>query len=232
MARRGAGDLSAALRVALYYAPELDDPLWDAGCRWLGRDPEHAAPREQPALPDIAEVTSDARGYGFHCTLKPPMRLATSYADLRDELASLAPSIRPFDLPPLAVADLSGFLALRETAPCPELQALADLCVAGPDRHRLPPDTAELQRRRGSGLPPDMNALLLRWGYPGVFARWRFHMTLTRRLTPDEHSLWRPATDRHFAAALAHPRRVTSLCLFTQPGPGTPFLLAERITLG
>ena len=160
------------------------------------------------------------------------MRLATSYAELRENVVSLAQSIRPFDLPPLAVADLSGFLALRETAPCPELQALADACVAWPDRHRLPPDTAELARRRGQGLPPDMDALLLRWGYPGVFARWRFHMTLTRRLAPDEHALWRQAADRHFAATLAHPRRMTSLCLFTQPGPRATFLLAERIKLG
>ena len=183
-------------------------------------------------MPEIVEVTRDARGYGFHCTLKPPMRLATSYADLRDDVLAMAQSIRPFDLPALAVADLSGFLAVRETGPCPELQALADLCVAWQDRHRLPPETAELQRRRGKGLPPDMDALLLRWGYPGVFARWRFHMTLTRRLTPDEHALWRPAAERHFASALAAPRRVTSICLFTQAGPGTPFLLAERIPVG
>lgn len=218
-----------SVRVAIYYAPELDDPLWAAGCAWLGRDPERGVAVPQPAIDGIADATADARGYGFHCTLKPPMRLATSYGSLRDDLGAMAQSIRAFDLPPLAVADLSGFLALRETAPCPALQALADACVAWPDRHRAPPDTAELQRRRGTGLPPDADQLLLRWGYPGVFGRWRFHMTLTRRL-PDQAE-WRAAAERHFATALAAKRRLRSICLFTQAAPGAPFLLAERIAL-
>ena len=218
-----------SVRVAIYYAPELDDPLWAAGCSWLGRDPERGVAVPQPGLDGIAEVTADARGYGFHCTLKPPMRLATSYGAFRDEVSAMVQSLRPFELPRLAVADLSGFLAVRETAPCPELQALADACVAWPDRHRLPPDTAELARRRGKGLAPDADQLLLRWGYPGVFGRWRFHMTLTRRLT--DQAEWRAAAEAHFADALAHQRRVESICLFTQAGSGAPFLLAERVKL-
>ncbi len=227
MARGGAGHLS--VRVAIYYAPELDDPLWAAGCAWLGRDPERGAEVPQPAHEGIAAVTSEARVYGFHCTLKPPMRLATSYGAFRDDVSAMVQSLRPFALPALAVADLSGFLAVRETAPSPELQALADACVAWPDRHRAPPDTAELARRRGKGLAPDADQLLLRWGYPGVFGRWRFHMTLTRRLS--DQTTWRGAAERHFAGALSQARRVTSICLFTQAGPGAPFLLAERIAL-
>ena len=137
--------------------------------------------------------------------------------------------MRGFELPRLAVADLSGFLALRETVPCPALQALADACVAWPDRHRAAPDTAELARRRGKGLPADADQLLLRWGYPGVFGRWRFHMTLTRRLA--DQAEWLVAAERHFADALAVKRRVEAICLFTQAGPGAPFLLAERMAL-
>ncbi|HYZ62967.1 MAG TPA: DUF1045 domain-containing protein [Acetobacteraceae bacterium] len=216
-------------RVALYYAPDPDDPLWRAGCAWLGRDPETDAALPQPDLPDIASVTADARLYGWHCTLKPPMRLATSYAAFRSDVAALARSLRAFEMPPLAVADLSGFLAVRETRPSPELQALADACVAWVDHHRLPPNEAELARRRQNGLSPEAEALLERWGYPGVFARWRFHMTLTRRLTPEEHAIYRPATEAHLEAALAHPRRVTSLCIYTQAAPGAPFLISERV---
>ncbi len=186
----------------------------------------------QPDLPDIAEITADARGYGWHCTLKPPFRLATSYAAFRDDVAELAASVRAFEMPPLGVMDLSGFLALRETTPSPALQALADGCVAWLDRHRRPPDRAELERRRAHGLPPDAEALLGRWGYPGVFARWRFHMTLTRRLAPEQHPAWLAAAGRHFADALAVPRRIASLCVFTQAGPDAPFLLAERVRFG
>lgn len=227
MADRGARDLT--VRVAIYYAPELDDPLWAAGCSWLGRDPERGNAVAQPGIEGIAEVTAEARGYGFHCTLKPPMRLATSYGAFRDDVSAMVQSLRSFAMPQLAVADLSGFLAVRETAPCLELQALADACVAWPDRHRAAPETAELARRRGKGLPPDADQLLLRWGYPGVFGRWRFHMTLTRRL--EEQAGWRAAAEAHLAEALARPRRVQSVCLFTQAGPGLPFLLAERVPL-
>ena len=227
MACRGARHLS--VRVAIYYAPELDDPLWAAGCSWLGRDPEQGVAVPQPALDGIDEVTADARGYGFHCTLKPPMRLATSYGAFRDDVSAMVQSLRAFELPALAVADLSGFLAVRETAACPALQALADACVAWPDRHRAPPETAELARRRGKGLASDADQLLLRWGYPGVFGRWRFHMTLTRRL--QEQVEWRAAAEAHFADALGCQRRVESICLFTQAEPGVPFLLAERVAL-
>ena len=31
------------MRVAVYWAPELDDPLHAAGSAWLGRDAETAA---------------------------------------------------------------------------------------------------------------------------------------------------------------------------------------------
>ena len=195
----------------------------------MGRDPERGVAVPQPPLDGIADLTADARGYGFHCTLKPPMRLATSYGAFRDDVSAMVQSLRAFDMPPLAVADLSGFLAVRETSPSPELQALADACVAWPDRHRAPPDTAELARRRGKGLPPDADQLLLRWGYPGVFGRWRFHMTLTRRLQSQME--WRRAADAHFAAALAQARRVESICIFTQAAAGAPFLLAERVEL-
>jgi len=63
------------MRVGVYYAPRFLDPLWELGATWLGRDPETNAPIEQPNIPNIAEVTADARMYGFHATLKPPMAL-------------------------------------------------------------------------------------------------------------------------------------------------------------
>jgi len=220
-----------SVRVALYYAPALDDPLWKAGCTWLGRDPETAATLPQPDLPDIHAVTADARIYGFHCTLKPPMRLATNYGAFLDDAAALARGIAPFAMPRLHVADLSGFLAVREAEPCPTLHALADACVAGVDRHRAPPDAAELARRRKDGLSPTREANLVRWGYPGVFGEWRFHMTLTRRLSIPERAVLQPAAEMHLAAALPQPRRVKDVCVFTQLGPGAPFTIAERLPL-
>jgi hypothetical protein len=143
----------------------------------------------------------------------------------------VAAAIAPFDLPPLSVQDLHGFLALRETVACPELQALADACVELLDAYRAPPTEAELARRRAGRLSPEQDAMLRRWGYPYVFETWFFHMTLTRRLSPEEKAVFLPAAESWFASALAVPRRVTDVCVFTQAGPDAPFVVAERVRL-
>jgi hypothetical protein len=187
---------------------------------------------QQPDVPGIAELTAAPAGYGFHATLKPPMRLSTSYGAFIDDVERVAAGIAAFDLPGLAVQDLSGFLALRETVACPALQALADACVVGLDGHRAPADEAELARRRKGGLPAAQEAMLVRWGYPHVLETWFFHMTLTRRLSTEERALVRPAAEAHFAPALGLARRVEALSVFTQAGPGAPFLVAERLPLG
>jgi putative phosphonate metabolism protein len=220
-------------RAAIYYAPRPDDPLFDKGARWLGRDPERGAPVQQPEIPSIAEVTAEPRLYGFHATLKPPMRLAQGrqWSDLVTAVGGLADRTAQFDLPELAVSDVFGFLALRETVPCPPLQALADACVEHLDPFRAPPSDVELARRRRANLTPRQEAMLGRWGYPYVFGAWFFHLTLTRRLTTEEKLLYQPAAHRHFSCAIATPRRVTDICLFIQSAPGEPFVIAERLKL-
>ena len=223
--------MPSAARVAVYYAPAHDDPLTAAASTWLGRDALTNAPRPQPGLPDIAAITADARGYGFHATLKPPMRLSGNWDGLLDAACRLARGIAPFDLPPLVVADVHGFLALRESVPCAPLQALADACVTELDGFRAPPTDAELARRRQARLTERQEVLLARWGYPYVLDTWFFHMTLTRRLTAEEKAVYAPAAERFLAEALAVPRRVRDICLFTQAGPGAPFVIAERIPL-
>jgi hypothetical protein len=215
-------------RAALYWVPDLADPLAIAGNHWLGRDPETGTTLPQPAFPDIEARTADARTYGFHATLRPPMRLSTGWPEFLQAAYAMAASLQPFDLPPLQVSDLDGFLALTPAAPCATLQSLADACVAATDRHRLPPSDAELARRRAATLSDEEEALLQRWGYPWVMQRWRFHMTLTDR----RGTQLRAAAEAHFADALCLTRRVTDICVFTQPAPGANFLIAKRIELG
>lgn len=225
--------MAPTARVGVYYAPQADDPLFAAGATWLGRDPESGAPTPQPAIADIEEVTAEPRVYGFHATLKPPMRLAEGRQrfDVVQAARMLADRIAPFALPRLAVNDLHGFLALRETESCPPLQALADACVEHLDPLRAPPAEAELARRRKSNLTPEQDAMLVRWGYPYVFGTWFFHMTLTRRLTAAEKVRLQPEAEAYFAHAVEIPRRVTDICLFTQSGPGQAFVIAERMPL-
>jgi putative phosphonate metabolism protein len=223
----------STFRVAVYYAPELDDPLWAAGNRWLGRDPETGATLARPREIDIPNLTDEPAAYGLHATLKPPMRLApgTRYEDFAVAVAELAAGLHAFSLPPLAVENLDGFLALREQEPSPDLQALADSTVATLDGFREQPEAAELARRRRHGLTEAEEAMLERWGYPYVFQLWRFHITLSRRLNDAEMAKARPIAEAYFAEALNHPRRVSSLTVFTQRAAGQPFLIAERFPL-
>ena len=222
-----------AARVALYYAPLPSDPLTALSSAWLGRDPVSGAPVPQPAVDGIADFTAEPRSYGFHATLKPPMRLVdgAGWGEFVAAVRAMAADIAPFMLPTLAVADLRGFLALRETAPCAPLQSLADACVERIDSFRMPPSEDELARRRRARLSAEQDAMLVRWGYPYVFGTWFFHMTLTRRLSEAERAHVLPAAESWFAPALTVERRVEDICLFTQAEPGEAFTLAERIPL-
>ena len=216
------------MRAAIYWAPETDTPLWQAGRVWLGRDPESGT---NPATPNPAWLITDAARYGLHATLKPPIFLATSLAALREDATALAARITPFTLAALAVVEHGGFLALCETAPCPAMQALCDACVGELDHHRAKLTESELARRRAMGLSAREEAYLLRWGYPHVFDTWRFHMTLSCRLPAEEVALWRPRAEAWFAPALATPPRVASLAIFTEEAPGAPCSLAARLPL-
>ena len=137
-------------RVALYYAPEPEDPLSYAAASWLGRDAETNAPLPQPDIPGIFEATADPRRYGFHATLKPPFSITpgATWDGVVAATETLAASAAPFALPRLSVVDVHGYLALRETEPCPELHVLADHAVCALDQ------CPRAAVRGGTGPPP------------------------------------------------------------------------------
>ena len=220
-------------RIALYYAPEPHDPLHERASAWLGRDAFSGAELSQPAIAgiDIAEVTAEARGYGFHATLKPPFRVQGDTQAALQAAQDFAARTAAFALPPLQITDLDGFLALREAEPCPPLQVLADGAVTAVDPHRAPATESEIARRKPDKLSPRQREFLAFWGYPYVFAEWRFHMTLTRRLTPAEKAIILPAVTDALGDAPAISRTVTDICIFAQAAPGAPFIILERLKL-
>jgi hypothetical protein len=90
----------------------------------------------------------------------------------------------------------------------------------------------ELMRRRKAGLTARQEEYLVRWGYPYVFADWRFHMTLTCRLDDEERRRVIALLAPIAAPALAAAPVVDSLCLFRQQGEGRPFRLMARVPFG
>lgn len=221
-------------RYALYFAPAAHHPLWTAGCRWLGRDPESGAPGEG------GPHRRDPRRYGFHATLKPPfaLREGTSRSQLLAALAHFVDERRPFEMPALAVATLADFVALRPAAPGatdvdPPLRRLADDCVRLFDGFRRPASTAETAHRMAAGLDALQRDNVARWGYAHVFEQWRFHMTLTDPLPRDAQGQrlrdeLLDAARRDFADALALPLRCDGVALFVEDAPGADLRLLRR----
>ncbi len=218
------------MRVALYWAPAVSDPFWVAGCAWLGRDAASGEAVPQPNIAGISGLTADARGYGFHCTLRAPMRLAGEWTAFRAGVAAMVQRTGRFPLPQLEVRDFGGFLALGLAEESPALRALADECVRVTEPHRRALAPAERTRRRAAKLSARQDALLVRYGYPYVMEEWFFHLTLSRRLKPVESATLRPFAARHFEEALQVPRMVEEICIFTQE-EGAPFTIAERFRL-
>lgn len=213
-------------RVAVYYAPALEDPLWAASCNWLGRDPERGVSCGQPPVEGIEPATRSPRRYGAHATLKPPMRLRTSYGSFAADVENLAARLERFPMPRLEVVHLKNFLALCPRHPSAELNALAARCVTELDRHRLPEDAAA-QAKRAIGRSESELANLQRWGYPLVLQDWRFHITLSNAGAPDLLA----SAQAHFASCLEKPRNFDSMAIFCEDAPGAAFRLATRIRL-
>ena len=235
---RQVDDIASKGRFALYFAPRSGTALDRFGAHWLGYDAQSGELLPQPTAPGfapsrIAEITAEARQYGFHATLKPPFRLAEGHdsAALQKEIAALAARHAAFTAPPLKLASIAGFWALVLSAPCPAMGALAAACVAELDPFRAPPEEVELVKRRRVGLTPAQDALLLRWGYPYVMAEFRFHMTLSARLGAEEGERLRRALAPLVAPICAEPLRVDALALFHQPNSAEPLRLVERYPL-
>jgi hypothetical protein len=217
-------------RYAVYYTPPQSHALWHAGCDWLQRDPSS----DEARRPTRAHVAEPWR-YGFHATLKAPMRLAPgcTEAGLRDAVSQLAQRTPRFVMPALSVQWLGHFLALQPQTPLPPthpLRRLADACVTELDTWRAEPSPDELQRRLAAPLDATQRELLQRHGYPHVLDRWRFHMTLSDSLPADAalRDAMHQAASQHFASALRQPLECIALSLFVEPAPGQPFRLLHR----
>ena len=226
-----------AARYAVYWAPEPATELARFGARWLGRDAETGQRTTALAagLPLSWErATEEARLYGFHATLKPPFRLreGCDEAALEAALEALCAMLGPIDGVKLRLAALDGFLALVPGSRLADLGDLARRCVTALDEFRAPADAAELARRRAAGLTARQDAMLVRWGYPYVLEEFRFHLTLTRRLSPETGPEIVNFLAPHAEHACVAPQRVGSLCLFAQSAPGAPFNVLRRIPLG
>jgi hypothetical protein len=181
-----------APRYAVYFVPAADSDLYRFGSAVIQYDGYSgrpvAPPDECAADADVwRRATEEPRRYGFHATLKAPFYLAHSCteAQLVSAFQSFAALGRKAAVIEPEIAVLSGFAALVPLRANPSVDALAADCTTIFDAFRAPMSAQERARRLASELNPSQIQNLDRWGYPYLFADFRFHMTLTGRIEAD-----------------------------------------------
>ena len=232
--------VASACRYAAFLAPSLDSAWWRAGSQWLGRDAASETALVQPVLHGVStsdqqRITAVPRRYGWHATLKAPFAMASGLelSTLRSSLGHIGRLWAPLTMTSLQVVLLDDFLALVPRGDASAVNALAGACVTGLHAFAAPLSPGELARRRSAGLSAEEDALLVRWGYPFVMARFRFHFSLTGSLhgTPPETVLALKAAAARWFDALP-PCRFEAVSLFVEPRPGADFVCLEQIGLG
>lgn len=224
-------------RYAVYFAPAMGSPWWTFAAHWVGRDERSGAALPQPLPPgfaqeEFAQLTAEPRRYGFHATLRPPMRLRSAPPALIDGVEALAARLRPVPLDALVPVYMDGFVALVPAARNPSLAALAAQCVTALEPLRQPLNEAERARRKPGQLDARGLELLDLYGYASVLERFRFHMTLTGPVDTATAG----GVVAHLAAPVARlnqeaPPVLDRLCIFHEAEPGAPFLRIHDVVL-
>ncbi|MFN0191964.1 MAG: DUF1045 domain-containing protein [Aestuariivirga sp.] len=221
------------MRHAIYYAPARGSQLHELGSSWLGRDVFTGDPVRQPAFEGIREATAEPHRYGFHATLKAPftMRQGLRRIDLGDAVSALAAGLDAISGIRLNVRHVDGFIALVPERADERIANLAAICVKNLDPFRAAAGDDEVVRRRGLGLSQRQELHLRDWGYPYVLDEFRFHITLTRRVSETEALVLLPAALAHFRSVLRNPIAIDALTIFAEAIPSGDFIVEERFPL-
>ncbi|MGJ4994528.1 DUF1045 domain-containing protein [Bradyrhizobium sp. HKCCYLS3077] len=221
-------------RYAIYYTPAADAALTVFGASLLGYDAWTARERGFPegvldAAPDWGDLTTDARKYGFHATLKAPFNLVETRpeAELRDACAAFAAVPRAVPIIRPVVDAISGFIAVIPGDASPTLQDLAADCVRAFEPFRAPMTAEDRARRKPELLSARQRDHLDRWGYPYVMEDFRFHMTLTCRLSDDRRGPILGMLRDRFAALSLTSLPIDRIALFRQPSASSRFSIID-----
>jgi putative phosphonate metabolism protein len=225
-------------RYAIYYAPDADSDLNRFGAELLGYDAASGTDVAFPAeicaeAPDWAELTSDPRKYGFHGTLKAPFPLANgrTEAELIAACEAFAATSRAIPVITPVVRGISGFIAVVPDAPSTDLGALAQDCVEAFDGFRAPMTPEDRARRKPEALTARQVEQLDRFGYPYVRDDFRFHMTLTGRLSPERAEPVLAMLQTRFAVLKLEALRIDRIALFRQDDKASRFRIIRSFIL-
>jgi Protein of unknown function (DUF1045) len=223
-------------RYAIYWLPAPGTPLAAFARDWLGGDPETGeawSARARYGLDAglVERATVSPRRYGCHATIKAPFRLrdGASEADLSAALGCFC-ARRRMRSGRLRLHRLWRYLALTLTDGAAEADWLADECVTHFDRFRAPLSEAD-RARRPRDLPPLAQQHLEQFGYPDIFSRFLFHITLAGPLDPADLAQVEDALTPAVERLTREPFAIEDLCLCGDPGQGGLFKVLSRHSL-
>ena len=176
-------------RYAIYFTPP-PGTFSRLGAAWLGWDIKTGFTVVQPDYSgvNVEKITRRPRKYGLHGTIKAPFRLADGQTEngLADALETFCKDRRPVALDGLALSRLGRFLALTPQGDTRALRNLADDTVERFDEFRAPLSDEEFARKNSPALTEQQRIYLRYFGYPHVKEYFRFHITLTGPLAPEQ----------------------------------------------
>lgn len=222
-------------RYAIYFVPAPDSELYRFGADILGYDAFNGdllsfPDRLMEAVPDWHDLTRDPRKYGFHATLKAPFTLAagTGEAELIAACKDFCGSPRELSVIQPVVRPIGDFIAIVPDQPSAALNRLAQDCVETFDPFRAPLTAADRARRNPERLTPRQVEHLDRWGYPYVGDDFRFHMTLSGRITAERRETILAMLRERFGA-LDHPAlAIDRIAVFRQDDPQARFRIVSH----
>lgn len=186
------------------------------GNSWLGQD-------------TLSHYVESPRRYGFHATLKAPMRLKpdVTFSQFYLEVEQLSKKLRPVELGTLKLKRIGDFLALTTDDKYHKaILEMAFSCTTHLDHLRAELNEAERKKRKNLNADEMLN--LEKWGYPYVGDHFRFHMTMTSTLSQDDQA----KVIEILSPKIPNERiTVDSISIFGDPGLSRPFEFVERFEL-
>jgi len=223
-----------SVRYAIYFVPEPGTAIALLGSALLGRDSETGNPLPQVHLADFSQqrlhdLTEAARRYGLHATLKAPFFLKKGMTE-RDLMLSAACFVmgrQTITLPQLELSRIGSFFALvppeesqEELTAIECINTLAADATVFFDPFRDAPSEQEFTRREPQKLTARQRALLAEWGYSYVFDEYRFHITLTDKLSDSgEARRMEECLRAYFTPVCNEAMVVSSICICKQITP-------------
>jgi len=224
-------------RYAFYFVPDAEAPLYRFGTSVLGYDCRTG--QETPFIDGVdtaawPAIVREPKVYGFHATLKAPIRLAAGVdeRDLVQAVSDFAAKRVAVGAAPLALRALGSFIALVPAGDADGINSLAADCVRAFEPFRAPLTADDRARRLASPLTARQIEHVDSWGYPYVFEEFRFHMTLTGALpASDRKEALQFLSERFEKISEAQTLRLDRVVIARQDRKSSPFRVIHEALL-